>query len=44
MVTYGSDFPPVSDTQVEELSNAVQALESLILKWLQEKHPEFVPE
>jgi len=40
IVLYGSDFPPVTDLQVEELANNVQALKPLILKWLRENHPE----
>jgi hypothetical protein len=42
LVTYGSEYPTVTDSQVEELAKAVKELELLILKWLREKHPELI--
>jgi hypothetical protein len=40
MFAYGSEFPPATDQQVEELGKAVQELESLVLTWLRDKHPD----
>lgn len=44
IVLYGSDYPPVSESQVEELANAVIELESIVVEWLQDKHPELIEE
>ena len=42
MVTYGTEFPAVTDSQVEQLADAIEELELQVLKWLQKKHPELI--
>jgi hypothetical protein len=43
LITYGIDLPPVTDYQVEELAKIVRDLESIVLAWLREKHPQLAP-
>jgi len=43
LITYGIDLSPVTDCEVEELAKIVQDLESIVLAWLREKHPQLAP-
>jgi hypothetical protein len=40
--TYGVEFPPATDQQVTELARVVEELESLVLMWLRDRHPELM--
>jgi hypothetical protein len=42
MITYGVESPPVTERHVDELATVVETLESLVVKWLQERHPELI--
>jgi hypothetical protein len=42
IVTYGIESPPVTENHADELASVVETLESLIIKWLQEKHSELL--
>ena len=39
VVTYGVEYPPVTEQQVDDLANAVRELEAIVTAWLIEKHP-----
>ncbi len=41
VVSYGVEYPPVTEKQVKVFAKTVEELDSLVMAWLESKHPEF---